>query len=99
MIHRIVLLKLKEAYATDAGRAEVIAQSRVVLPNVPGVVEVSATVPADERTRRDWDVCLRVQLEGLADVEPYLAHPQHRAFVDELLSPRLEVIKAWNFEE
>lgn len=98
MIHRIVLFKLKEAYANEAGRAAVVAKSREMLPGVPGVVEVVAGVPADERSRRDWDLCLQVRFASLEDVAPYLSHPDHRAYVDDFLADRLEVIKAWNFE-
>ena len=35
---------------------------------------------------------------SMADIEPYRVHPDHRAYVDEFLKPRMEIIKAWNFE-
>ena len=33
----------------------------------------------------------------LADIETYRANPDHRKFVDEVLGPRIDVKKIWNF--
>jgi hypothetical protein len=41
---------------------------------------------------------MTVRFDSLDDVAPYVAHPQHRTYVDEYLRPKLELIKAWNFE-
>jgi hypothetical protein len=34
----------------------------------------------------------------MEDIPPYAAHPEHRAYVDEFLRPKLESIAAYNFE-
>lgn len=98
MIRRIVLIKLIDAHANEAGRAEVASRSREVLPTVPGVRAVAVGLPADERARKDWDLCIEVHFDRLEDVQPYIAHPIHRELVDAFMRPRLEVIKAWSFE-
>lgn len=98
MIDRIVLFKLKEAYAHDAARREVAAHSRQVLASVPGVEEVRVGVPADAAAGKSWDLSVVVRFASLDAVEAYRVHPVHRAYVDEYMRPRMEVVKAWNFE-
>lgn len=98
MVERIVLIKLNPDLSTPEGRADVAAQSRRDLLAVPGVRGVRAGVAADDTSARSWDVSLVVRFDAIADVEPYLRHPQHRAYVDEYLAPRMTFIKAWNFE-
>lgn len=98
MIERIVLFKLKDAHANDAARREVAAHSRDALEKVPGVRGVSVGVPADEASAKSWDLSIVVRFDAMDDVAPYLAHPDHRRYVDEYMRPRMEVVKAWNFE-
>ncbi len=98
MIERTVLLKLTADHASETGRTTVAERARDVLPAIPGVRGAVACLPADERSAKDWDVLLRIEFERIEDVAPYAADPAHRAFVDDFLRPRLEVIKAWNFE-
>ncbi|RMH36529.1 MAG: Dabb family protein [Deltaproteobacteria bacterium] len=98
MIERYVFIKLSDAHATDAGRAEVIAKTRDALAAIPGVQGVTVGAPADEASRASWDVSIAVRFARLEDVATYRDHPAHRAYVDEFLAPRAEVIKAWNFE-
>jgi hypothetical protein len=98
MIDRYHFFKLVPACATPAGRAEVVARLREVLPAVPGVVSVTAGVPADADGEAAWDVSLVVRFRSLADAAAYRAHPVHRRFADEYMAPRIEVKKAWNFE-
>lgn len=98
MIERIVLVKLDDAHATSEGRASVAAHTKHVLSEVPGVTSVSVGVPCDERAAQSWDLSIVVGFRRYDDVQPYLQHPAHREYVDTYLSPKLAVIKAWNFE-
>jgi hypothetical protein len=98
MIERIVLVKLKEQYAGEAERHEVASHSQEVLASVPGVTSVTVAVAADEKSSGGWDLAITVRFAALEDVPTYGAHPAHRAYVDDYLRPRMEMIKAWNFE-
>jgi hypothetical protein len=97
MIERYHFLKLRPEHATPAGRAEVVARCRAVLPGIPGVRSVVVGAPADAEAAQAWDVSIVVRFADLAAVGPYRADPDHRRFVDEFLAPRVEGKKAWNF--
>lgn len=96
MIDRYVFVRLAEGYAGE--RDAMAAYSAEVLGEVPGVLGVSVGTPADEHAAAAWDLCMVVRFASLADVEAYRVHPAHRRYVDEYLRPRMQVIKAWNFE-
>ena len=98
MIERIVLLKMKEEFATEIALAELMEQSRTVLPKLPGVVECSVGFAADEKTGDQWHISLVVRIESLADLPKFTDHPDHRSYVDDFIRPRLESIAAYNFE-
>ncbi len=98
MIDRVQLLKLRPEHATPEGRAGVVERALSVLPRVPGVLGVTAGVPADADAGKSWDVLISLRFATLADVEPSSAHAEHRRFVDEFLAPRVEVKKGWSFE-
>ncbi len=98
MIERVVLVKLSDAYANEDGRYKVVQHARRVLPLIPGVSSVSVGPPADPRSLESWDVSMILRFERIEDVERYRVDPDHRAFVDEFLTPRMAVIKAWNFD-
>ena len=55
-------------------------------------------VPADPRTRREWDLCLEVVLDDVDAVERYRIDPVHRAYADVFLRPMQERIRVYNFE-
>lgn len=97
MVERLVLVKLDNANATPDGRREIADYSERVLADVPGVKEVHVCAPADDRTAASWDLALKVRFDRVEDIEPYLAHPAHRAYVDEYLSPKMVTIRGWNF--
>lgn len=97
MVQRYVFIKLDDAHATDTGRSEVAARARETLARVDGVTAVTVGVPADEPAVKSWDVGIVLRFANLDDVERYRENPDHRAFVDEFLRPRMAVIKAWNF--
>jgi len=98
MIQRVVAIKLKDAYANDADRAQIAATAREVLGAVPQVLALEVATPADARTTKSWDLLLLLRFEDLDAVEAYRAHANHRRFVEVLLRPVLDVIKVWNFE-
>lgn len=98
MIRRVVVLKLDCALATPEGRAEVTEHSLQVLRSVPEVVRVEVGSAADHATETAWDVCLLIDFESLEDLEPFRVDPDHRAYVDEYLRPKLKALAAWNFE-
>jgi hypothetical protein len=98
MIDRIVFVKLKEVFANADERSDIVSYSREALSGVPGVLGVSVAVAADERAAADWDLCITVRFDTLDDVALYAGHPDHRAYVDEYLRPKVESLRAWNFE-
>jgi hypothetical protein len=97
MVERFVPIKLVDALANPAGRAETAARSREALLAVPGVRDVRVGIAADEATAASWDLVLVVVFDRLEDVEPYRVHPLHVAYVEEFLAPRTAFRKAWNF--
>ena len=98
VIERFVMLKFKDADANAASRQEVLERAKDMLPRVPGVTGVRVGVPGDADAERSWDVALVVQFDKIEDVAPYIVDPLHRQFVDEVLVPRVECRKVWNFE-
>lgn len=98
MIERIVLLQLTEEYTSSKALDDVAEHSRHVLPGLPGVLDCHVGLAADERTASSWHISLLLRFESLDDIPPYAAHPDHRAYVDEFLRPKLASISAFNFE-
>jgi len=97
MIERLVLIKLKSDYTTPQARTEIVRYSQAALERLPGVQSVDIGVPADAKCDGSWDLALRLRFADLDAATAYVPHPQHREYVDEYLSPRMEMIKAWNF--
>ncbi len=97
MVTRYVFVKLSDPHSHAAGRAEAAQAIRDALAQVPQVQAARVGVCADEPATRAWDIGLQVTLASLDDVPGYLAHPAHRAVVDDYLKPRLACLKAWNF--
>ena len=98
MIQRIVLIKLKDEFATADNRKVVADRTRTDLPLLERVQRVEVGVPGDDKARGDWDIAISVYFDDIADVPKYVVDPDHRRYVDEFLAPQVEVIKAWNFE-
>lgn len=98
MIERIVLLQMNEEFASKKALGEVAEHSREVLKSLPGVLECHVGTASDERTAADWHVSLVLRFASAEDIPPYAAHPDHRAYVDHYLRPRLASIVAFNFE-
>ena len=97
MIERIVLVKLVDAEANAASRRQLALDAERTIAKVPGVRRVRAGTPADRTVAGKWDLCIVVEFDDLDAVARYSDDPVHRAFVDERLRPRVEVLKAWNF--
>ena len=97
MIERIVLFKLKEPYSIDAAREEIAERSRKDLSALSQVQSVSVGVPADEYALKGWDISLVVRFASMEDMQAYVVDPDHRAYVDDYMTERVEVRKAWNF--
>jgi hypothetical protein len=98
MIQRVVLVRLEESFRTDESRAQIAEHTREVLGGIELVRSLHVGVPADPRTRREWDLAIVLQLESLEAVEEYRDERTHRAYVDVYLKPMMEKIRAWNFE-
>jgi antibiotic biosynthesis monooxygenase (ABM) superfamily enzyme len=98
MIERIVLLKSREEFATEQAIAELVERSRDVLPRLPGVVECSVGLAADEKSGDQWHISLVVRFSSLDDLPTFADHPDHRSYVDDFIRPRLASIAGYNFE-
>jgi hypothetical protein len=97
MIIRTVLVKLKDEWATDPGRAALANVGQSALSAIPGVKNAEALVPADDAALASWDLMYQVHFDNLDDVETYRVHPDHLHFLDEHLNPKAEVKKVWNW--
>ena len=97
MIERIVLVKLNTSHATELGRNEVAAYTESELSGLPQVLSLTTGVPSDPKSLASWDLLIRLQFANMDDVAAYGVDPTHRAYVDEYLRPKMDVIKAWNF--
>lgn len=98
MIQRIVIFKLKNEYCNDAARAEFAERTRKDLSALSQVRDVNVGVPADEHSLASWDIAITLEFDSIEDVKAYIVDPDHRAYVDDYASPKIEVRKAWNFE-
>ena len=92
-----MLFKLKSEYCNDAARAEIAERTRTDLGALKSVRSISVGVPADEPAEKSWDLSLVVRFDTLEDVDAYVVDPVHRAYVDDYMRERIELLKAWNF--
>ena len=92
MVNRFVFVKLKD----PADRGLVASNAKSAFAAIEVVKGFDILTPADAGAEV-WDLCFRVEFDGLADVATYIDDPLHTAFVDETLATRAEVKKAWNF--
>jgi hypothetical protein len=97
MIVRYVFVKLKPEFQAEVALAEAIERSRW-LGAIDGVRGLWVGKPADSGAESAWDMSLTLQFDGLEDVARYLDDPGHEAYYEGFLEPRIQVIKAWNFE-
>ena len=97
MIDRMVFVRLKDEYRSDAERRAIAAHSQDALRTVPQVRAIHVATALDDKTRQDWDLLLVIQLESVEDLEPFRTDPIHRDYVDNYLKPKMAQIKGWNF--
>lgn len=97
MIERHHYFRLKEPHTTAEGRADTARRCTAALSNLPGVRGMTVGLPADDHAEAAWDLTIIMQFDSLEAIEAYRAHPDHRKFVDEVLGPRIDVKKIWNF--
>lgn len=97
MIQRLVIVRLKEEYRSDAKRREVAEYSQKTLQAAPQVRQLKVATAADDKTLEEWDLLLAIGLDSLDDLEPFRVDPIHREYVDDYLRPKMAQIKAWNF--
>lgn len=98
MIERIVLIKLDDKHATDEVRADLVVRAKRALSGVPGVRSLTVGIPCDDKSLAAWDLSIRLTFDAIDVIPDYIAHPEHRAFIDGELKPKMSVLKAWNFE-
>ena len=98
MIERIVLFKLQDEFGQREALEALAEQGQSVLAALPGVREVRVAIPSDPESARSWDLGFFLCFDSMEDVEAYRVHPNHRMLVDDVLKPRVQVVKAWNFE-
>lgn len=97
VIQRHHYFRLKAPHNAPEERAETARRCRESLATLPGVRGITVGLPADDHAEAAWDLTIVMQFETLEDIDAYRADPQHRKFVDEILAPRIDVKKIWNF--
>lgn len=93
-----MLIKLHPEYRTDEQRSRIVETTAITLRDAEGVRALRVCTPADERTRREWDLCIEVVLDDVDAVERYRVDPVHRAYADVFLRPMQAKIRVYNFE-
>lgn len=97
-IHRHVYIRLRPE-ARSGNEFEAVCEGARSLRSLAEVRGLRVLRPADTGAQAAWDLCLHLEFARLEDVAAYREHPDHRHFVDDLLAPRLLVLKAWNFDD
>jgi hypothetical protein len=98
MILRTVFVKLDDTWSTDAGRAEVMAHTRRVFADIPGIAKLAVGPAADASSQAAWDFTIQVHFVDMDTLEHYRTHPVHLAYLNDYLSPKAVVKKVWNFD-
>lgn len=97
-VERHVFLKFSEEFATPEAIDEVVDRTPPMLSPVPQVQRLRIGRPADPRTSETWHLVLIIELSSADEIDDYREHPAHRSYYLDFLKPRLDIIKAWNFE-
>src|SRR4051794_22686740 len=93
MVERIMLLKLHDSNQ----RAETAKVVLSKLTELPDIEEVSVGLPADVAAAKSWDISVVLLFTSEASSSLTLESETFKAIM-EALGPRVQVIKAWNFE-
>lgn len=96
MIDRYCFVRLVEAHATDEGRVATIAAVRDGLRDVPGLVQLTTGVPADDSAAR-WDLSIVARFASLDELAVAMAGAAWTSVIDEWLPARAVVVKSWSF--
>lgn len=96
MVERYLVLRFTPEHAGE--RSLLAEEARRTLGAIPNLIDIAVGVPADDHAQAAWDLSIRVRVATASEIARYLAHPVYRRFVDERLTPRVAVIKAWNFD-
>ena len=97
MITRNVFMKFKDDFQGDIEIKHTRKETMRVFGQLLMVRDFKVEEPADELSKKAWDLSLTVFFENNEGLEQYKSDETHRQYVDQFLRPRLEVIKAWNF--
>jgi len=95
-VERYVFIRLQPEYRSH--RQDVARHVQLILAEIPQIIDYRVGVPADDHAGAAWDVSIVAGFASIGDIEGYRLHPSHCALVDEYLQPRMQVIKAWNFQ-
>jgi hypothetical protein len=93
-IDRFCFVRLAAEYGAE--RAAIAARLRDAFVGAPGVLAVSAGLPADDSAAK-WDVSLVVRCVDLAAWQALAASPAVAELLGEWLPARAAVVKAWTF--
>jgi hypothetical protein len=82
-IQRIVCFKFKEGIG-EAERKRHLADFKALKAAIPQILSYSAgrTIPGEKNAMPDYDVMHYLTYATPADIQIYVDHPAHRAFVD-----------------
>ena len=98
MILRTVFVKLNDEWSTDAGRSEVMAHTRKVFADIPGISQLHVGPAAEPTSLAAWDFTIQVRFVDLDTMEQYRTHPVHLDYLNGYLNPKAVVKKVWNFD-
>jgi len=99
-VNHVVLCWLKEPGDTS-GQDRIIETSKT-FREIPGLIEVRVgkAIPSDRPIVDDsFDVCITMTFANTEDMAAYLAHPDHKKAVDEVLQPLVQKIVVYDFME
>ena len=97
MITRNVFMKFKDDFQNESEVETICRETMRVFEDLDMVRDFKLERPADELSKKAWDLSLTVFFENNKAVKQYTLDQAHRQYVHDFLRPRLEVIKAWNF--
>ena len=98
MYVRQIFLKFTASFQSKESVDLISRETNRVFDQIEPIRKFEILQPADAEAKKAWDLNLVVYFDSLKDIETYKVHPEHRTYVDEFLSNKIEVIKAWNFE-
>lgn len=93
-VDHVVIVWLDDAHKTDADRAALIAGGEM-LRTIPGLVSLSIgrAVPSDRPVvDASFDVAFHFKFANLADMQAYVSHPTHMAFLKQHTAGRVAKI-------